>query len=260
MISYIVLNVEHVYWLLGVESQIMIERVTLAKIGSVITAPGNLVYSTSPRSVTSCDGVNYVRKGPELNVVVTELIAHLLSEKIGIKTPEFAYCKDENCFHFLSRKVVDCVRNIQPWLKQNQPEVIRQVCQIIVFDIWIMNYDRNIGNLLGVRSDNDASISVIAIDFEKSAALRGQHPLTESSERSPGSFWPTGDLGRAMRGTQIPVDLMNKIQDISPDVVAESVTSVSDTIGNSFTWAGSSIQLLQSRQNRLPELAREVWQ
>lgn len=122
-----------------------------------------------------------------------------------------------------------------------------------------MNYDRNISNLLGVSESSDSGITVFAIDFEKSATLRGQYPLIESAEIPPSSFWPKGLLGEKIKGKTCPSDFISKIQDISDEMVEESFASARDAIGDSFSWSGSSKHLLCNRKGKLPELVREVW-
>lgn len=118
-----------------------VKKVTIASVGQLVVAPENVVYSTSPRHVTASDGAVYVSKGPDPNVVISELVAYLLAQEIGIKVPEFAVSEYENGLYFLSSKMSLCFRNIDPWLKDSQADVICQVCQIVVFDVWIMNYE-----------------------------------------------------------------------------------------------------------------------
>lgn len=242
------------------ESHTRIDRVIISSVGRAIVPPLGIVYSTAPWSVTSNEGIDYVRKGPELNVVIAELVAHLLARVVGVPIPDFAICEDGDCVHFLSEKLKDCMRNVEPWLKRNRQQLVDQVCRIIAFDIWIMNPDRNMGNLLGLPANDGSSISIIAIDFEKSASLRGRYPLTEAAQVLPSSFWPTGDLGNIARGAPFPADFVKTIQETSDEKVTESVRAASAVLGDSFSWADSSIKILLDRKQKMATLAREVWQ
>lgn len=234
--------------------------VDILEAGPVIKGPPGIVYGPGPVSVTSLDNVVYVQKGPDINIVVAEIGGHFLASTVGIPTPSFAYCNNGGAIHFLSEKVSSTVRDISPWLRRNRQGLMKQICEIIVFDIWVMNYDRNIGNLLPFPASGDSSTSLVAIDFEKSAALRGPHPLVEAHVvATPKSLWPTGELGNMARNTAIPKNFISRIKSTPDEAIRKDITDIVAILGSAFSWADSSIKLLLKRRDNISTLVVEVW-
>ena len=71
----------------------------------------------------------------------------------------------------------------------------------VVVDVWLANTDRNAGNCVAFRGPDDR-IRLVMIDFEKSATLRGLHPIMQSNQVSDNELWPTGELGALMKAVR----------------------------------------------------------
>lgn len=223
-----------------------------------MSAPSNMVYSTAPVSSLDESGADYVVKGPDHDVVVAETTSHVLANHLDLLVPEFALAtRAGSSSHFFASKKVDpVIRDIEPWIDDHKDTIAK----VIVFDIWIGNNDRNIGNLIGRAplEGDPTSIEIVAIDFEKAHAIRGMHPIITVNAVNPPTLWPTGTLGVQMRRTPVPTGFIDRVQALPDALVERTVRCISSALPV-FTWADSVAIALNSRKNKLPALVREVW-
>jgi hypothetical protein len=223
-----------------------------------------LVYTTAPKKATGLDGFSYFVKGPDLNIVAAEAVAHQLAEGLGLRIPKFgiAVPYGANNAYFASREVVRCQRQIDTWLTRRRITNRELLSMVTAFDIWVMNKDRNIGNLVGEEqlAPSAGMISIVAIDFEKSMALRGPYPLTATPQISPRSLWPSGTLGQLIRGFPIPNIFCGAIEAMTRDNILDAFGRVEACINAEIPWKENSAQLLATRAGRIRPLVAEVWQ
>lgn len=229
--------------------------------GTLVVAPQDLVYSTQPRRATGLDGHSYFVKGPDRNIVVAEAVAHQLAGELGLRIPEFGIALDEHGPRFASKEVERCHRQVETWIKRGKvvnPEVLSQ---IIAFDIWMMNKDRNIGNLVGEAqvASSEGKIAVVAIDFEKSMTLRGPYPLTTTPEIHPNALWPSGTLGQLVTGIPRPEPFISALESITQGHVLDAFAQVEARLGESVQWKENSAQLLERRAKAIRKHIGEVW-
>jgi HipA-like kinase len=246
-----------------VQTSLFCALIELLDEGRPVTPPEGIVYSTAPRKVTGLDTFSYFVKGPEPNIVVAEAVAHQLAESLNLKIPAFgvAVPDDTGNAYFASREVERCQRQIDRWIERDRTINRRDLAKIVVFDIWVMNYDRNMNNVVGAGqlAPNDGKVEIIAIDFEKSAALRGPYPLMTTAEIDPRKLWPTGTLGNLVVGAPIPGDFCDAIHATSRDHVLDAFAKVEARINKPIEWKESSAKVLTTRAANIRRLAQEVW-
>ena len=215
-----------------------------------MSAGSSLVYSTNPRSWTDANGAGYVVKGPEPEVVIAEAVAYELAAVVGLPTPGYALAKKPNDprIYFASHKLENCARNVVPWLDGASDAHARAVSELITFDIWIANEDRNLGGFLGVGSAD--SLSLRFIDFEKSIALRGPAPLIATGGQEL--------YGLCKRMNVSPGAFVARISAISDDAIKACVGSVCARVPE-FDWSDSVEICLTRRRAKLATLVKEVW-
>lgn len=231
--------------------------------GTEVTPPENVVYSTQPRKATALDGYSYYIKGPDLNVVIAEAVAHQLARSLNLNVPEFGVAVPEGSVGplFASREVKRCQRQVDPWIVRGGATNRDSLPHVTAFDVWVMNKDRNIGNLVGEEqvSPSEGRISIVAIDFEKSMALRGPYPLTTTPHIEPRSLWPSGTLGELLTGDPLPSEFCGALERMSKDHVLDAFGQVEAQIKSAIPWKESSAQLLSTRAKNIRRLVGEVW-
>jgi hypothetical protein len=124
-----------------------------------------------------------------------------------------------------------------------------------------MNKDRNIGNLVGESqlAPGEGTVAIVAIDFEKSMALRGPYPLTTTPNIQPRALWPSGTLGQLLTGDARPNNFFAAIEAMTGDHVRDAFARVEARLNEDIPWKESSAQLLANRAKRIRNLAAEVW-
>lgn len=246
-----------------VQTPLFCALIDLLDEGTDVTAPEDIVYSTKPKKATGADGNSYYVKGPDLNIVAAEAVAHQLAEGLDIRVPDFgiAIPPGGNGPLFASREVGRCQRQVENWVLRNKTTNKGLLPIVAAFDVWVMNKDRNIGNLVGEGQTGPAAgkISLIAIDFEKSMALRGPYPLTTTSVILPRSLWPSGTLGHLLAGENVPHDFCAAMERATEDLVLNAFARVEAVIGDVIPWKESSAKLLASRARKIRTLVAEVW-
>jgi hypothetical protein len=234
-----------------------VTRIGILDKGTLVVPPPGIVFSTQPKLVRGQDGNTYFMKGPDHNIVVAEVLSHLLARAVNLPVPEFSITVIGGDIFFLSKE--EKVRPTENWIEQKRlsnPEVLSQT---IVFDIWVANWDRNLGNFVGrILRDGDSLIRLLPIDFEKSAALRGPAPITTVPTIKPSDFWPSGRLSTLMKGTELPDDFCRTVAALKDSDLMKCVEAAKQAI--EFDWNESVLNVLSSRATRIRALAHEVWQ
>lgn len=245
------------------QKELVCPTVQLLDEGTKVTAPENVFYSTDPRKVMGVDGHTYFVKGPGYDIVVAEAVAHLLAKEVGLKVPDFGIvlAEDGQAPSFASREVPQCLREVDSWILRKRVTNLDILPRLVVFDVWVANKDRNIGNIVGseVQLGADVKITLTAIDFEKSIALRGPYPMTTVNMIPPSKLWPSGTLGDMIKGISIPEDFCATIEHVSESQMENAFASVEAHFGEEVDWKKSTVRVLQVRSAKIRELLREVW-
>ena len=229
-----------------------------------MAAPDDIFYSTQPKRATGLDGYSYFIKGwSDRNIVVAEAVAHQLARHLDLNVPEFgiAIPSDKIGPLFASREIARCQRQIEMWLRQDRTVNRTLLSEILAFDIWIMNKDRNIGNVVGEEqlAPHRGRVALVAIDFEKAMALRGPYPLTTTPNIVPKSLWPSGTLGKLVAGDVCPKRILTAIESVTDQQVLDCFNRVEAALNESISWKDSSVLLLNNRAKRIRTLVAEVW-
>lgn len=151
-------------------------------------------------------------------------------------------------------------RNIRPWLLS--PDRIRNrghLFEVIAVDAWLVNDDRNMGNLVGSHIGS-GQIEVFMIDFEKSRSLADQ-PFMSSGSIDPKRLWPTAELGTVLnetRPSRCPAGVLDRIRALSAEEIRETILPVASELPF-VTWQQSSVELLARRAKNIDTLVEEVW-
>jgi hypothetical protein len=221
--------------------------VELLDDGVPVAGPEGMVYSSSPRSCTARDGNTYIVKGPGPEVAA-EVVGYLLAEKLGIAVPSFAVLRRRSELLFGSR-LLAVLRDPAPFIQKH----VATIARVIVLDVWLWNDDRNLGGIL-IGSDG-----AVAIDFEKSWAVRSMHPLVELPTKDQKRLWPRGELGLKLKGAAIPNLFVNQVVEMA-DGQIEGVLAAAATVLPEYTWHDRTAHILKSRRNVLARLVKEIWQ
>lgn len=222
--------------------------------------PRGMVYSTNPRFALATDGNHYFVKGPDSKVVVAECVGYALARAVGLPTPDPAFTRDpvtnEPLFGCRELRVrgVDLVEryilysNASFW------------ADLIAFDTWIANPDRNLSNVLAEPDGGPGgeTVSLYAIDFEKSRVLRGDSPIRLNAA-APGEWWPKEQLATLLPSTlPLPKAMIGRIKEVGLKEVRAIVLALvmdSVAIGN----FEDLVYHLESRAKRIEELVKECW-
>jgi hypothetical protein len=248
----------------NVQTSLFCDLVELIEEGNPVVPPEGLVYSTDPRKATGTDQCTYfVKQGPDRNVVVSEAIAYQLARHLNLKVPACGVGPPDETgnTYFASREVDRPQRQIETWFRRDRVTNRRDIAKTIVFDIWVMNYDRNIGNFVGsgLLPPDEGKIELIAIDFEKSAALRGPYPLVSSNDIAPQQLWPRDTLGQLLVGATIPGDFCDAVGAVTEAHILDAFAKLEARLVVPIEWKESTAQLLMRRAAQIHVLAREVW-
>jgi hypothetical protein len=246
-----------------VQIPLFCELIDILDEGTPVIPPDDLVFSTQPRKATGRDGCSYFVKGPDLNIVVAEAVAYQLARHLGLEVPDFglALSMDGSGPLFASKEVPRCYRQVELWIRQGKTSNCEMLSCMSAFDVWVMNKDRNINNLVGESHVRPANvlIKLVAIDFEKCMALRGPYPLTTTPEIRPRSLRPSGTLETLLAGKECPDSFLRKIEGMTEGHVRDAFGRVEARLGSPISWKDSSAQLLGRRATRIREHVMEVW-
>lgn len=240
----------------------MVNRVDLLTKDSKVSAPSGVVYSTEPHTAESETGSTYFIKGPQQEIVFAELAGCELAREIGVIVPEVAACLFNADVYAGSQAVKDALRDVEPFLSRpTRVTNYSDLYAVAVADIWLANKDRNLGNIIARASKQGATVQFVAIDFEKSAALRPT-PTILSAMVPARLLWPSGSLGASMRASRplVPPSVtMTAISSFTEDRCRAILEDVQTALGNPVPWLDDSIHAVVSRSNRIEQLVEEVW-
>jgi hypothetical protein len=238
----------------------MIPRVNLVTYDVPVEPPPGMFYSTDPHSAEGDNGVSYIVKDTEIDVIFAEIVGLSLAREAGLPVPNAAACVGDDGMYAGSARVSG-IRVTDPWLTQplkvvNYPSLY----DLVVVDTWLANWDRNIGSILGTPVGG-GNVSLVFIDFEKSVTLR-PNPLVQSPRVEPGVLWPSSLLGRILRERrpqQPPQGILDRVASISRERCAEIINEAVTAIGLPVEWSENSVQALIHRAGHIQTLAEEVW-
>ncbi|HXN18454.1 MAG TPA: HipA family kinase [Candidatus Binatus sp.] len=236
--------------------------VDLIEEGEEVTPPQGVVYSTHPRRTLAQDGHVYFVKGPDLNVVVAEVVSHLLAQQIELQVPEFALAKSGSTAGFLfASREVQGFRAVDSWLAAGKVRNPTLVQLMHLFDVLVANRDRNIGNLIGetIRGQHSSELRLVAIDFEKAEALRGNYPLTTVPTIPPGRLRPSGILGTLLQNDHTAAVQFAAVERINRDDILGAFGKLEAVLGLEIEWKENSAQLVAQRARDIRRLLEEVW-
>jgi hypothetical protein len=240
---------------------LMIAKAQLVTLDAPVTAPQGIVYSTSPRKAEGDDGITYFVKGPDSEVVFSEVVGCLLAAEAGLPAPIPAILSAGDERFAGTQEVKGAIRDISPWMGRRRKIVnSADLYNIIVVDAWLANYDRNLYNVLGTPATG-SDINVVFIDFEKSATLR-RNPIIAATMIEPRKLWPTGELGAVLKERKPlhpPPATLDAIADFArqkcSDLLGEVAAELTDV-----SWAENSLHALMSRAENIKQIVGEVWQ
>jgi hypothetical protein len=231
--------------------------VQLLEPGQKVEAPGNIVYSTSPKTAVGLDGHDYILKGPEIEIIVAEAAAYLLARIVRLPVPEFGIASIGDQPYFASRKAH--IRNVEAYIRRGALTNTDVLLETIVFDVWIANVDRNMGNFVGDVADMEARrVRLLVIDFEKAACLRERTPLVIVPTINPRKLWPKDALGQILTGRPCPREFCDRIASVSEGEISHSLDMVARHVPG-IPWMDSCIQVLRRRAEEIHHISREVW-
>lgn len=206
------------------------------------------------------DGKCYFIKGRNEETAFSEVAGCRLAAAAGLKVPNAhigIYGEDR---YAAVEAIPGAQRTISPWL--NRPERIRNqshLYEVITVDTWLVNDDRNMGNLVG-GDPRQGSIDVYMIDFEKSRSLRA-NPFMGSGSVEPRRLWPTAELGQLLRSRRPatrPSEILGRVRQLSQKQIEEMLREVAADLPL-VTWHEASAELLHRRAQELDRLVEAVW-
>jgi hypothetical protein len=247
-----------------VDFGIIIPRVALVS-EKKMDAPANLIYSTDPQFSLDSQGHQYCAKGHrDLNIVLGELVGHMLAGYLQIPVPGYAIGQmtASSSPLFASAVVQDAIRDATPFIRRKKVSNLSALAKMIVLDVWLANDDRNIGNILARPCAlGHGNVTVIAIDFEKSKAVTARSPLVEIPMLKPKALWPRGELGALCSGlVKLEDASLSDFKKISDEIIKEVVKSSCAAVGlNDESRISNIIHALVTRRDQIELLAKAEW-
>jgi hypothetical protein len=188
-------------------------------------------------------------------------MAYALASLVGISVPRCALCKhprtEETLFASEAATISSGVdRLLGPRFAVNS----ELMADVIAFDTWIGNWDRNPGSLVAEveTGHKDTRVRLFAIDFEKSEVLRGRSFIVVTAI-NPAECWPHGDLTALCVGLALPRAQIARIRRVERASVAAILSSTAESLNRNLERADAIIHQLLSRSARIEELTTEVW-
>ena len=225
----------------------------------MIGEPGK-VFSTGPEVAIGEDGKTYYIKGKNCHTAFSEVVGCRLAALAGLTVPPAHVGFFDGDLYAAIESVPQADRNIRPWLRDQERIGNRnQLFEVIAIDTWLVNDDRNMGNVVG-SSIGHGRIEVFMIDFEKSSSL-AENPFMSSGAVDPRRLWPTEELGailRQRRPARCPEGVVNRIAAIALQDLKEAVLPVASELPF-VHWQDSSIEVLQQRAQNIGRLVEAVW-
>jgi hypothetical protein len=239
----------------------MIPRVHLVTYDVPVEPMPGMFFSTDPHSAVGENGVSYIVKDTDLDVVFAEISGLSLAREAGLPVPDAAACVWNDNETYAGSSLVSGIRLVDPWLTQPTKVVnYDRLFDLVVVDIWLANWDRNIGSILGMPAGN-GNVSLVFIDFEKSVTLR-PNPLVQAPLVEPRLLWPSSLLGRILRERRPPrppQGIIDHIRNIGQErceaIINEAITAIYLPVA----WGDNSAQALAHRARNIQTLAETVW-
>jgi hypothetical protein len=221
--------------------------------------PG-LVHRTAPKVGRAADGQRYFFKGPDVRVVLAEVLGYTVSEIVGLPVPSWALCRmpPSNEIFFASQAMsFSGVESIISARQFTNADVLESC---IAFDVWTANIDRNVGNFVANPDLNrPGKAELFAIDFEQAQVLNGTDFLTVG-QLEPRQCWPRGVLAQSCTGLQFPSRMCGSIAAVTADDVDRALEEMeADVEFPRAEWVLSTKRQLLSRGGRIETLVREAW-
>lgn len=227
-----------------------------------VKGPPGMVYSTRPKVAEATDGFRYFLKGPDPRVVFAEALCYELACLLELYVPEHAVCMHPETREVLFASREKCVRSgIQELIDEGRVTNADLLAGVIVFDVWVANKDRNMGNIVGdpVHGNGRGTVTLYAIDFEKAMAVRSDDRFSVAAI-DPSSLWPREDLGRLCTRRPVPGGLCDRVAGLARDVIAGTIEqTIQDLEYMSVPWRRTAEDVLVERSTKIHELVREVW-
>lgn len=218
------------------------------------------VFSTGPEVAIGEDGKTYYIKGRNSPIAFSEVVGCRLAALVGLKVPTAHVASFNGDLYAAVESVPAASRNLRPWLRdQSRIANGRHLFEVIAVDTWLVNDDRNMGNIVG-SGIGHGRIEVFMIDFEKSRTL-GENPFLSSGGIALARLWPTEELGailRESRPPRCPDSILNRIGTVSLEQLNDSVLPVAAELPF-IQWHDSSVEVLLRRAQRIVSLVEAVW-
>ncbi len=228
------------------------EVIRLLDTGSRMEAPHGMVYATGPKKCLGHDGRRYVVKNSDSRLVLAEAVAYALAGELELPVPPHAVAiHPDGGRMFASLMMEAAIRDVSPFVAQHRDEI----AEVVVLDVWLCNIDRNLGGLLIDKANGEET--VFAIDFERSVAIRSQHPTIEMGGVEPAKLWPREDLGRLMKGAAFPTAFVSRTKRLAEGNVRSAIDGACNVLG--VEGATVIADALLSRRERLDDLVRKGW-
>lgn len=222
--------------------------VELLDRGTPVQGPEAMVFSTAPRLCNGADGKKYIVKGEgDPGVVAAEAIGYTIAGLLGVEVPDFGIVGSDETL-FASKHVDECIRDPVPFFARYLPILAR----VILLDVLLFNDDRNVGGFVAHKH------GLVALDFEKSKAVRLRYPLVELPTLNPKGVWPRGMLGDIAKGCEVPWDLVARVEQLTDAEIRSATHGVAQAVPG-YTWADASGLALRARRDNFKKLVREVW-
>jgi len=174
-----------------------------------------------------------------------------------------AVCREGAETYAGSELLRDCARNAEPWIRGPVGSSLSNFSDLfdaVIVDGWLCNADRDINNVL-IQVTSDQPPKAFFIDFEKSLALRGPHPIMNSAAIADEKLWPPGILGellRDRRGLHPGGAVQQRIREMQRHQIEEIVNDVAHRLGG-VPWSSSVVEALCQRGARIHRLAVALW-
>lgn len=219
-----------------------------------------IIYSTNPLMACARDGCDYVLKGPDTGTVVAELASYLFAGILGIPVPPYGIARYDGSVYF----VCEClpINDIEDIFERRAYQNEEDIAKTIVFDIFIANPDRNMGNFVAHPGENPnrPRFVIHAIDFEKSRLLNpeefGKFLLIPDQ-----TYWPREELGRVLRGIRFPsMEFIGKINSLSGNgQISDGLDRVCRKVNIDREALAGGEAILTRRSQEIERLARREW-
>lgn len=236
--------------------ELSLKSIQLVDPGQKVIGPDGVVYSTNPKTAVGLDELTYFLKGPEIEIVAAEAFAHLLARLVDLPVPDFGLARIDDDTYFASLEAQ--IRNVGHFLANGKITNPQTLQETIVFDVWVANTDRNLGNFVGQVTPNPNHVRILPIDFEKSASIRERTPIVQIPMIPVRDFWPSEDLGRIASGSRLPEDFCGRIAAVTSNQITHCAGVVAAHLPQ-YEWGDSTVRVLKTRASQIVRLCREVW-